>query len=184
MPITLVVEDGTGLTGSNTYISAADADLYNANLGRAEWADLEADEKAAALIKASQYIDSAFNWLGLKGSRAQALQWPRNLGIDSAGAALPVIDRDGYEIEGVPSEVVKATAEAAFLSLENDLFQVADPNGKIIRDKTDILETQYQEDSPNAKPAEATIFQSLNLMLRGLYARPAGGVIIGKAVRS
>ncbi len=183
MAITLVVEDGTGLSTANTYISAADADVYNANLGRAEWDELEADEKAAALVKATQYIDTTFNWLGLKGSRAQALQWPRHLGIGTDGEPLPIVDRDGYDIEGVPIEVIKATAEAAFLSLENDLFQIADPNGKIIRDKTDVLETQYQEETASSKPAEATIFQALNLMLRGLYARPTSGATVGKAFR-
>jgi hypothetical protein len=183
MAITLVVEDGTGLSTANTYISASDADLYNANLGRVEWAALDDDVKAAALVKATQFVDASFQWIGGRMFRVQALAWPRHAGLDSSGQSILLIDRDGFDIEGVPQVVQKAVAETAFLSLSNDLFQIADPNGKVIRDKTDVLETEYQPDSPSLKPAAPTLFSAVNLMLRGLYAAPTGGMVIGKAVR-
>lgn len=183
MPITLVVEDGTGLETANTYISASDADLYNANLGRAEWSSLDTDVKAAALIKATQFIDASFQWIGSRMFRVQALAWPRHAGLDASGDSILLTDRDNFEIEGIPAFVPKAVAEAAFLSLSNDLFQVADPNGKVIRDKTDVLETEYQPDSPSLKPAAPTLFAAVNLLLRGLYSAPTGGMVVGKAIR-
>lgn len=183
MAITLVVEDGTGLETANTYISATDADLYNANLGRAEWSVLDVEVKAAALIKATQFIDASFQWIGKKKTSAQGLKWPRIEGKTPEGIEIQLSDSDGFGIEGVPSPVSKAVAETAFLSLSNDLFQVADPNGKVIRDKTDVLETEYQPESPSLKPAAPTLFSAVNLMLRGLYSATTGGMVIGKAIR-
>lgn len=183
MAITLVVEDGTGLATANTYTSAMDADLYNANLGRAEWTVLDADAKASALIKATQFIDASFQWIGVRMFRVQTLAWPRHAGLVASGESVLLVDRDGFDIEGVPGQVPRAVAEAAFLSLSNDLFQIADPNGKVIRDKTDVLETEYQPDSPSLKPAAPTVFSAVNLMLRGLYSAPTGGMIVGKATR-
>lgn len=183
MAIVLVVETGSGVSGANTYISAADADLYQAARGRSSWATLDADAKATALIKAAEAIDSQYPWIGTKMTRAQGLQWPRHAGVDSSGASILIIDRDGFDIDTVPQAVVNACAEAAFLSLSEELFQDDDPRGKIIRKKTDVLETQFQEDSPTAKPAMPTPFGALNAMLKGLYVAPSNGMVVGKAVR-
>lgn len=183
MAIALVVETGSGVSGANTYISAADADLYQTNRGRSSWALLEPDAKAIALIKATEAIDAQYPWIGLKMTRAQGLQWPRHEGVDSFGESVLLIDRDGFDIDAVPQAVVNACAEAAFLTLSEELFQDADPRGKIIRKKTDVLETEYQPDSPTAKPVMPTIFGALNAMLKGLYVQPTGGMVVGKAVR-
>ena len=183
MAIVLVVETGSGVSGANTYISAADADLYNSNRGRSSWALLDADAKATALIKATEAIDAQYPWIGTRMTRAQGLQWPRHAGVDSLGASILLIDRDGFDIEGVPQAVVNACAEAAFLSLSEELFQDDDPRGKILRKKTDVIETEYQPDSPTAKPAAPTPFGLLNSILKGLFVQPTGGMVIGKATR-
>lgn len=184
MAVTLVVEDGTGIAGANSYVAAAVADTYNEYRGRSAWAALGAEAKAIALIKATEAIDAQYPWIGTKASRFQGLQWPRHAGVDSAGESVLLIDRDGFDIEGVPVAVQNATAEAAFLSISEELYQDADPRGKVIRKKTDVLETEYQPDSPTAKPASPTVFGSLNALLKGLYVQPTGGMVIGKAVRA
>lgn len=183
MSIVLVVETGSGVSGANTYISATDADLYQANRGRSSWALLSADSKATALIKATEAIDAQYPWIGVKMTRTQGLQWPRRAGIESSGASILLVDRDGFDIDAVPQAVVNACAEAAFLSLTEELFQDNDPRGKIIRKKTDVLETEYQPESPSMKPALPTIFGTLNSILKGYYTQPTGGMVIGKAVR-
>lgn len=183
MAITITVEDGTGLAGANSYLSTADADTYHANRGRSSWASLEADAKAAALVKAAEFIDAAYNWIGSKKAKTQGLKWPRIQGLDCSGNPVLLVDSDGFDIDAVPQAVVNACAEAAFLSLSEDLFQDADPLGKIIRKKTDVLETEYQPDTPTTKPAAPTIFGALNAMLKGFYVQQTGGMVVGKAVR-
>jgi hypothetical protein len=183
MAITITVEDGTGLAGANSYVSAADADIYHSNRGRSSWGLLTADAKATALIAGTQFIDSIYNWIGSRRSKTQGLKWPRIQGLDDSGNAILLVDRDGFDIDAVPQAVVDACAEAAFLSLTDDLFQDTDPRGKIVRKKTDVLETEYQPDSAQLKPAPPTIFGALNAILKGLYIPPSSGMVIGKAVR-
>jgi hypothetical protein len=183
MAITIVVEDGTGIANANSYISVGDADAYQLNRGRSAWAALDADAKSSALIQATEFVDSTFAWIGKRKTSTQALKWPRIYGLDSDGVEIVLTDSDGFEITGVPSVIPKSVAEAAFLSLDNNLFQDSDPRGKIIRKKTDVLETEYQPESPSLKPSAPTIFGAINTMLRGLYFQPAGGMVVGKAVR-
>lgn len=184
MAIALVVEDGSGVSGANTYISVADADLYQTNRGRSSWISLDADAKAVALIMATDAIDSLYPWIGKKKTSTQGLKWPRIEGKTPDGIEIVLSDSDGFGVEGVPQAVVNACAEAAFLSLTEELFVDDDPRGKVVRKKTDVLETQFQEDSPNLKPAMPTIFGSLNAMLKGLYVMPSNGMKVGKAVRA
>ena len=181
MAIVLVVEDGTGKSDANTYTSVIDADTFNEQRGRSAWLSLEDDEKAAALIKATEFIDGTFNWIGRKTTQEQALQWPRN-DVDDYGETILVTDRDGFEITGVPAGVKKAVAEAAFLSLSEDLFQVDDPQGKVIRKKTDVLETEYQPETV-VTVKKPSVFDSVNSLLKGLYSFSSGGMVVGKAVR-
>ena len=56
MAIVLVVEDGTGKSDANTYTSVIYADTFSEQRGRSAWLSLEDDEKAAALIKATEFI--------------------------------------------------------------------------------------------------------------------------------
>lgn len=184
MAIALVVETGSGVSGANTYISAADADLYQSNRGRSSWTSLSDDAKAVALIMATEAIDSLYPWIGKKKTSTQGLKWPRIEGLDDIGDEIPLVDSDGFEVDGVPQAVANACAEAAFLSLTEELFQDDDPRGKVIRKKTDVLETEYQPDSPTSKPAMPTIFGSINAMLKGLYVMPSNGMKVGKAVRA
>lgn len=185
MAVTLVVEDGTGIEGANSYIPVLFADTYNENRGRSSWAPLTDEVKSIALIKATEALDALYPWIGTKSTRIQGLQWPRHSGVDSAGESILLIDRDGFDIDGVPVAVQNAVAEAAFLlSSGEEIFQDQDPRGKVIRKKTDVLETEYQQDTPATKPAAPTTYGALNALLKGLFVQPSGGMVIGKAVRS
>lgn len=84
MPITVTVEDGTGLANANSYVSVAEADAFHvSNFHTATaWAALTADQKAAAVITATRILDQQWIWNGGKASTTQALQWPRVLAPD------------------------------------------------------------------------------------------------------
>jgi hypothetical protein len=102
MPITLIVEDGTRPTGANTYAAIATADAYHADRAFDAWADATADEKATALIKATDYLNG-LSWNGRKVA-PRVMAWPR---ID--------MWMDGYHVtsDEVPDAVVSATCYMA-----------------------------------------------------------------------
>jgi hypothetical protein len=97
MAITLTVEDGSRPTGANTYASVLTADAYHADRAFAAWDDATDDEKATALIKATDYLNG-LPWNGRKVA-LRVMAWPR---VD--------MWLDGYAIatDDVPDEVVNA----------------------------------------------------------------------------
>src|ERR1044072_1066406 len=76
MAITIIVEDGTGVTDANAYVDVAAARAYAEQRG----VTLPADDDviAAWLIQATDYLESfACKYQGRKTDCAQSLQWPR-----------------------------------------------------------------------------------------------------------
>ena len=53
--MTLVIEDGTGKSNAESYISVADADTYHSNRGNTDWAALTTAEKERLLRIATDY---------------------------------------------------------------------------------------------------------------------------------
>lgn len=92
------------------YGTVDEADAYNIARGRAvEWED--ADDKNAALLLASEYIDANYGTLfsGYKtGGRAQVRQWPRTSAWINDGGRVLYLDADE-----IPVEVRNATYELA-----------------------------------------------------------------------
>jgi hypothetical protein len=93
----IVVEDGSIVTGANSYVSRADVIAYAASRG-VTLADTTATD--ALLIKACDYLESfAKQFKGDRYTRDQALCWPRG------GAVI-----EGYEwsADEIPRQVVSA----------------------------------------------------------------------------
>lgn len=117
----LVVEDGTGLTNANAYISVAFADTYHRDRGNDAWAAVGSKAKQQAIIKATEFIDSHFEFQGDRvvvgdGDNSvppQALAWPRE----------GIVHPEGYVVDpaAVPKEVQRATAELALVAAGEDL---------------------------------------------------------------
>lgn len=109
------VEDGSGVANANSYCDVAFADSYFTDRAVAAWSLLNSTAKQAALIAATDYIDSVWGsyFKGAQTSEAQSLQFPR-------GA-----------FTGIPETLKKATAEyalrASASSLAPDVDQ--DPSG-------------------------------------------------------
>jgi hypothetical protein len=86
-----VVEDGSGLSDSNSYAAVAEADSYFADRGNIEWAALEPSKKESSLIQGTDFADMKYHslWIGDQATATQSLDWPRiNAGYDG------VIPRD------------------------------------------------------------------------------------------
>lgn len=102
----LVVEDGTGLSTANAYVSEAFVDLFHSDRNNTAWADFTSPEKQASIIRATEYIDKRFGrrFRGFRQLKEQALEWPR----------LSAFDDDGFLFSGtddLPRQLEKAAAE-------------------------------------------------------------------------
>lgn len=88
--MSLVVENGTGLSTADSYVSVADADAYHLSMNHAHWTG-STSHKEAALRRATQYIDSHYRFRGWRRyPLTQRLEWPRA----------------GFEPEGERSELI------------------------------------------------------------------------------
>lgn len=103
----LVIEDGSNVSGAESYVSAAEyAAFHLAYYGTAETATEAVQE--AALRRAAAYLDG-LSWGGLKAhGRLQAMAWPRSWVADAEGFAI--------DAASVPKEV--KDAQMIFARLE------------------------------------------------------------------
>ena len=138
----LVVEDGTGLSNADSYLSVADADTYHTAHGNpAAWSSASDADKEEALRLATQYIDVVYGrrFSGTKLAATQALRWPRNGVYDDEGQLL---DNDS-----IPVRVEQATAELALRQLGADLLPDEAEPGDIKKEKVKVgsivEETEY-----------------------------------------
>lgn len=133
--MSLVIEDGTGKSDSQSYLGVTDADAYFTIRGIAAWTGENA-EKESALIAATEYID--IRWGNrLKGDLqfpdTQALLFPR----------LSIYDAQGRLLTGIPERLKRATAEYALISLTQELM----PN-IIVADEDKVLVEESEETGP------------------------------------
>lgn len=77
--MTFVVEDGTGLTTANAYVTTAFVDSYASDRGLTAWTGT-ATEKEQKIVLATQYVDVRFGsrFANKKNTTTQALEFPRN----------------------------------------------------------------------------------------------------------
>jgi len=180
------VEDGTGKSGANSYLSVADADTYWADRNNASspdgnaWTGASQSEKEGALVEASAYLDATYEWVWnnpplWRGSESpisqleaftplvnkeQGLKWPRNTAYDEQTYIL---------LDGVPQKVKDATAEAALLALDGSLLEPQERGGMVKREAVGPLSVEYMDGAPGE-----TSYPFLNRMLWGVYWRKGG----------
>lgn len=165
MAVSIVVENGSGLANANSYLSVSDADTYWANRANSTWAAYTTDQKAAALIMATQYLDANYKWRGGLATSTQALGWPRDLEFDN----------EGRTITGVPQKVKHATAEMAIVAAANGslLPTASGGSGSVKREKVGPLEVEYTSEGVSSDDA----YTYVQLLLAGL-GRKRGGTIL------
>jgi hypothetical protein len=156
----LIVEDGTGLSNSNSYLSVADADTYHTTLLNSAWTGSNS-VKEAALRKATNYLDESFAWVGTIKSLSQALNWPRTNAHDSQGRDVS---------NSVPVKIKNAVAELALLSLTEDLSPTISNSNYIKREKVGEIEVEYQSGAPISNQ-----YPKISKLLSDLYVYRNGG---------
>ncbi len=134
----LVVEDGTGKSNADSFISQADADTYfTAHDAPTAWSGLSSAKKDAALLYACVTLDGNWIWDGTITVTTQALGWPRT-GVE---------DDEGRDIDSdvIPTRVKNAQCELALLHTSSPLNSNYDRGNAISREKVGPIETSYFE---------------------------------------
>jgi hypothetical protein len=165
----LIVEDGSGLAGSNTYADIPYVSGYLLGEQLEAWEALEEPEQEAAIIRATRAVDVLYDWLGTRKTPDQNLNWPRS-----------GVTFEGFEITGVPAAVRKAVAEAVRLVLEGAEFFSDEAGMEKVSEKVDVITVSYRTRQAGEKK-EATKFEVLNRLARGLYREDTGSGGFGTA---
>jgi hypothetical protein len=150
----LVVEDGTRVTGANSYATREFASAYHAARDNSAWFDLSSAEMDAALIAATDYLTQKYTdrWKGIRISIDQALDWPRAGVItedfrDPTNEPSSIIRDDDLSFlfpeDEVPTEVQQATAILALERSTGDLNPSQSRGGDIKRVKAGSAEVEW-----------------------------------------
>lgn len=126
----LVVEDGSGLTTAEAYISVSDADMYFAARGNTTWAGLTVTAKEQALRKGVDYMSAVYGgaWTGRKLKLTQALDWPRT------SVLYPTL---------VPTAIARANAELAVRAVTAELL--ADQGARVKSEQVGPIAVTYAD---------------------------------------
>lgn len=178
----LIVEDGSGLTDANGYLSVAEADAILAlnPTQYAVWTALSAEEQADYIIWASRYLDNYFDWYGYKTVENSGLRWPR----------CGVTNRDGITIDenSIPDNLKQATAETATWLVNSDAAGSGGessnlPDG-IKRVKADVVELEFFEDgAADSRAGNDLLPTNIKFLLRDLGTAAVGRKRFVSAVR-
>jgi hypothetical protein len=102
----LVQDDDGNVASATAYVETSFVDDYFSDRNIPEWAG-SAAVKQAAVIKATDYIDRRYAFMGWTRNDTQGTEWPRN----------DVVDLNDRIVSGIPAEVKEACAELAIRSL-------------------------------------------------------------------
>lgn len=137
----LTVEDGTGVSGADSYAAAATISAYWANRPHdpisAVVAAASADDLDGAAREAATYMDATWG-MYYRGSRrgyVQGLMFPRS------GA----YDDEGYPLPDLPPEIVQANCELAGRAVSARLASDEAKGGKVKRQKVGDIEREFFE---------------------------------------
>lgn len=171
MTITIVVEDGSGVTNANSYVSVADARIYASNRGVE--LPLDDDELAAMLIRSTDYLEAqACRFQGKPTSTTQALQWPRT-GV--------FLNEDEVPSNVIPKSLIAAQVQLAMaINAGFDLQPNVSPQDYVTREKVGPIETEY------ADPLSVGImptFTAANALLAPLFGECASNKFALRTIR-
>ena len=111
--MSLIIENGSGVAGAESYVSVADCITYADNRGLT-FSTGSTPEQEQALRRATVWLDGAYRarYVGWrKDGRSQALEWPRE-GAQEQSYPYGTIVNDE-----VPQEVIDANCESAVREL-------------------------------------------------------------------
>lgn len=149
-----------------SYATLQQALDYHVKRGNFAWTENGEEQQQAALIKASEWIDGFYEFVGFKKEKDQLLQWPRT------GA----VDHDNFLREGIPTELIHATAWLASYATNGEIDEPAQRGGQIQRVQAGSVQIEWNKSAP-----AGTVFRHVNRMLKKITT---GGQNTVKLVRT
>jgi hypothetical protein len=152
------------------YGTHAAASAFATARGLTGWPAVQADGEAL-LLRASDALDAAYIWKGVRAERAQVRQWPR----------INVIDDDGYEVSWseVPDAVEQATYRLALLLVSNADNLTTDETAKNIQSiQAGSVGITYADRNPNVTPRSLARHCDVSGYLKGLTLGSASNCVL------
>ena len=115
---TIVKEDGSVVSGANSYVTESEVSVYFTDVGKDDtaWLALTSTGKEQAVLRSARFLEAEFgpDFMGTRRQRGQALSWPR----------YGVTGLDNYLVDSttVPSEVLLAQFELIFKTVDGTEF--------------------------------------------------------------
>lgn len=143
----IVVEDGTGLSTSEAYVSVADFKLYWTARG-VTLADTYTDAQLeTALRKGFTYINTIGRYKAITLTLAQSGEFPRD----------GLTDWNGRTVTGVPRQVKEAQNELSYKALTEELYLDLDRGGRVASESVGPIAVSYFNDAPAGKTFRAAM---------------------------
>lgn len=175
----LVVQQEPPVAGANSYTTVQVFKEYHSTRG-VDLTPYTDQQIEFGLIKATQFLDVRFEYVGYQYAKGQTTEWPRSSAYDKRG------DR----LDGIPLRVVWATCEYALRAMAADLLADPDrdPTGRAVKSKSEevgpIKESVEYQDYGGFQlpvyPLADMLLKSAGLVVSGA----AGGISSGNLGRS
>lgn len=153
--MTLIVEDGTIVSGAESYNTLAEITTYHANRGNSTWALLSTAIQEQCARKATDYLAHVYKgyWKGVLVISTQNLDFPR----DGIYLEATVSGSNLLASTVIPSGLKNAHAELSLIASTEVLLPA---KNKSVRKKTiGPLTTEFEPSQPNYK--KYTVVDSL-----------------------
>ena len=164
--VTLVVEDGTGITAANSYISLADADAYFADRNNLTWPAFDDASRTQFLFNAAISLDGLYQTRYLSQrirDSLQGLQFPRYVFWDNYYRR--------YDQGDIPPPLLDAQCEIAFLDMQGiNIFPEERADIYVTGGKSKVgeleVQTTYQKPPSPDNVATYDGFRKIEILLQ------------------
>lgn len=151
----LIIEDGSGVPGAQSYVTAAEATAWATARGLTfGGTDAEVEQR---LLTAMDLVESyRAQFSGVKSSSGNPLQWPR-MGV--------LLDGEPLGDDTIPSELKSALICFAYESQTTELQPTVDSQA-VSKEKVDVIEVEYF--NAQGRPASTPTFTKALAFLQPL----------------
>jgi hypothetical protein len=150
----LVVEDGSVVSGANSYVTLTEFKTWADNRGIDYGTDYVLEQK---ILRAMDFLERQ-PFIGEKANEEQLLQWPRVEAVI-----------DGYYVDAteVPTEVKKALYEATVVEIQG-YSELNTQDRRTVMEKIGDITVQYASNSDNRTITPALTF-ALSKIVNSAY---------------
>lgn len=173
----VIVEDGTGLSNANSYITVAYANAYFAERNVTSWDALDDEVKLASLIKGTDYFELRWSHLliGEVYKDTQSLSFPR---LDIGTPIYDLIDPTLLIGYATPEKIKRAICEYANRATSAELVtDISTTAGQATRVKIGVIEKETNFTANQKKPETFATYPAADNLIKPYLKSISGKVI-------